>query len=136
MASGNGYWSYLLRRMGVDVTAVDDMSSEYRTMWIDDTVKADGVEYLKRNQGGRGRLLLMVYMVTSAGFVKRTIQAYKGDVIVVVGTQNANRYTNFADCTVEEWFDREMGEWEMVCRIAMPSFAGKDDGLFVWRRKA
>ena len=135
MASGNGYWTYLLRRMNLEVTAVDNMASEYRTMWIPDTVKSDGVEYLKRNDGGKGKVLLMVYMVTAGTLMKRIVQAYKGATIVVVGTQNANRYTGFSDCTVEEWFEREMVGWSIECRNVMPSFAGKDEGMFVWKRK-
>jgi len=136
MASGNGYWTYMLRRMNLEVTAVDNMVSQYRTLWIGDTVKADGVEYLKKNGSGKGKILLMVYMVTAGSFTKKIIQAYKGDIIVVVGTQNANRYTGFSDCTVEEWFEKEMAGWEMFCRIAMPSFAGKDEGMFVWKKKS
>ncbi|CZR51390.1 uncharacterized protein PAC_01265 [Phialocephala subalpina] len=135
MASGNGYWTYMLRRMKVDVQAVDNMASEYRTIWISDTVKSDGVEHLKRNNGGKDRILLMVYMVTAGTFTKRVLQAYRGDTVVVVGTQNANRYTGFADCTVEEYFEKEMAGWEMACRIAMPSFAGKDEGMYVWKKK-
>lgn len=135
MASGNGYWAYMLRRAKVNVQAVDNMASEYRTMWVSDTMKSDGVEYLKRNNGSKDRILLMVYMVTAEIFTKRVLQAYKGDTVVVVGTQNANRYTGFADCTVEEYFEREMPGWEMTCRIAMPSFAGKDEGMYVWKRK-
>jgi hypothetical protein len=94
--------------MNLSVVAVDNMASEYRTMWIPETVKADGVEYLKKHAGGRGKVLLMVYMVTAGTFTKRVVQAYKGDTIVVVGTQNANRFTGFSDCTVEEWFEREI----------------------------
>ena len=130
MASGNGYWTYMLRRMNVDVVAVDNMASEYRMMWISDTVKADGVEYLRK---GSKRVLLMVYMVTAADLTRRILEAYHGDTVVVVGTQNTNRYTGFIDCTIEEYFER-IGGWDMVCRIAMPSFAGKDEGMFVWKR--
>lgn len=135
MASGNGYWTFLLRRMKLNVNAVDNMASEYRKMWISDTEKADGVEYLRKNAGGKNKLLLMVYMVTAGTFTKRVLAAYKGNTIVAVGTQNANRYTGFSDCTMEEWFEKEMSDWELVCRIPMPSFAGKDEGMFAWRRK-
>lgn len=135
MASGNGYWTYMLRRMKLDVVAVDSMASEYRTMWISDTVKSDGVEYLKKNGGVKGKILLMVYMITAGTLTKRVVQAYRGDTIVVVGTQNANRFTGFSDCTAEEWFEKEMPGWELTCRIAMPSFAGKDEALFVWKKK-
>jgi len=121
--------------MKLEVTAVDSIASEYRTMWVSDTVKSDGVEYLSKNAGGKGRILLLVYMVTAGTFTKRVIHAYKGDTIVVVGTQNANRYTGFNTCTAEEWFEKEMQGWELRCRILMPSFAGKDEAMLVWNKK-
>lgn len=138
MASGNGYWTYMLRRMQIPVTAVDNMASEYRTTWISDTIESDGVEYLTKHNGGKGKVLLMVYMVTKGAFTKRVLDAYEGDTIVVVGTMNENRFTGFEDCTVEEYFEREMqGEgWELTVRIPVPSFAGKDEGMFVWKRKS
>jgi len=111
------------------------MASEYRTMWISDTVKADAVAHLQKHNGGREKVLLMVYMVTAGTLTKRLLKEYMGELVVVVGTQNANRYTGFADCTAEEFFEREMKQWELVCRLAMPSFAGKDEGMFVWKRK-
>jgi hypothetical protein len=70
MASGNGYWTYMLRRMRIDVTPVDNTASAYRMMWVTDTVKSDGVDYLKENAGGERKLLLMVYIVTAGTFTK------------------------------------------------------------------
>jgi hypothetical protein len=134
MASGNGYWTYMLRRMNVEVVAIDNMASEYRTMWISNTVKADGIEYLRKNAGGQGKVLLMVYIVTAGTFTRRLLDAYRGDRIIVVGTQNRNRYTGFTDCTMEEYFEKEMTDWEKVCRIEMPSFAGKDEAMFIWEK--
>lgn len=133
LASGSGYWTYMLRRMGGKVTAVDSMASEYRFMWINDTVKADGVDHLKK-AGHETRVLLMVYPITAGGFTSRAIKAFKGDVIAIAGTQNGNRYTAFSDCSAEDWFQKEMLEWELYCRVALPSFAGKDEALMVWRR--
>lgn len=121
--------------MDINTVAVDNMASEYRTMWISDTVKADAVAHLQKHNGGREKVLLMVYMVTAGTLTKRLLKEYMGELVVVVGTQNANRYTGFADCTAEEFFEREMKQWELVCRLAMPSFAGKDEGMFVWKRK-
>lgn len=126
----------MLRKLKVEVTAVDNMASEYRTMWISDTLKIDGVEYLKGNADGIGKVLLMVYIVTAGTFSRPLLDAYEGDTIVVVGTQNSNGYTGFSDCTVEEYFKKAMPGWEMLCRIAMPSFAGKDEAMFVWKRKS
>jgi hypothetical protein len=95
MGSGNGYWAFLLRRMGVVVEAVDNLEAVWRMMWIADTVKANGVEYLKRAGGARDRVLLMVYMVPKGDFTKQVLKAYKGDTVVVAGTQNENRFTGF-----------------------------------------
>lgn len=134
MASGNGYWTYMLRRMGLDVLAVDNGESEWRCMWIADTINANGTEWLRRNDGAKDRVLLMVYMVTEGTFTKDVLKAYRGDTVVVVGTQNANRYTGFRDVGVEEYFSKEMKEWGLTTRIALPSFAGKDDALYVFQK--
>jgi hypothetical protein len=134
IASGNGYWTYMLRRMNVDTIAVDNLEAKWRTMWIEDTIQVDGVEHVKRNNGARDRVLLMVYMVTKGEFTKQVLKAYKGSTIIIAGTQNANRYTSFRDATIEEYFEKEMKTWKLVLRIALPSFAGKDEGLFVYER--
>lgn len=134
MASGNGYWTYLLRRQGVKTVAVDNMEAKWRYMWISDTTKANGITYLKSNNGAKGHVLLMVYMVTKGDFTKNVLRNYKGDTIVIAGTQNANRFTGFGDMGVEEYFEREMGGWNLSARVALPSFAGKDEGLFVYQR--
>lgn len=135
IGSGIGYWTYMLRRMLVNVIAVDNMESAWRTMWINDTIKANGVQYLKREKGARNRVLLMVYMVTKENFTQEVLRAYKGDTIVVVGTQNENRFTSFPDVTVEEYFEKEKKGFELTVRIALPSFAGKDEAMYVYERK-
>ena len=134
MASGNGYWAYMLRRMQVDTVAVDNLEAKWRTIWIEDTVQMNGVDYMKRNNGVSDRILLMVYMVTKGDFTKQVLKLFKGNTIVIAGTQNANRYTSFSEQTVEEYFEKEMNDWRMVLRIALPSFAGKDEGLFVYQK--
>jgi hypothetical protein len=52
MASGSGYRSYLLRRMGLGVSAVDNVEAAWGTIWVEDTVKANGVEYLPEEARG------------------------------------------------------------------------------------
>ena len=134
----------MLRRVfdKISVTAVDNMFSKYRTMWITDTVKADGVEWLKRNEGGKDKVLLLVYPITTGNFTRRIFEAYTGDTVIIVGTQNQNRLTGFSDFTIEDWFTginmaaNQAGErgWRLEIRIALPSFAGKDEAMSVWRK--
>jgi hypothetical protein len=132
---GNGYWTYMLRKEGLDVLGIDSAQSRYRTCWIGEVVFEDGLASLKKRQGGKNDALLLVYPITANDFTGSVLQAFKGDVICVVGTQNGNGYTCFRDQTVDEWMERERPEMDMLGRVPVPSFAGKDEALFVWRRR-
>lgn len=134
MGSGNGYWTYMMRRMGVEVTAVDNEQSEWRTMWIGDTVIADGEKHLKENKGCRKSVLLMVYPIVGGDFTAKVLSAYQGDTVVVAGTQNRNGYTAFKDRTISEFMSAERPGFEKVVQIPLPSFPGKDEALFVFER--
>ncbi|KAJ6262492.1 hypothetical protein Dda_3302 [Drechslerella dactyloides] len=136
MGSGNGYWTYMLRRAGLTVAAVDNMQSLWRTMWIDDTIVEDGIKYLKRKNSGKDDVLLLVYPIVSLDFTRQILAGYAGDVICIAGTQNANGYTAFKDITVGEYFEKEMKEFRKTVQVPLPSFAGKDEALYVFERQA
>ena len=139
LGSGNGYWTYMLRRHGGvvgGVRAVDNLQSSWRTMWVGDTVVKDGDKYLRAERGGVDALLLLVYPVVGADFTRTVIEAYKGSTIVVAGTQNRNGYTAFKDQTIADWMKKEMDGWEKIVQIPLPSFAGKDEALFVFEKRA
>lgn len=134
VGSGNGYWTYMLRRMGMPVAAVDNGDSIWRTMWIGDTVQADGAKYIAGKDGGKGEVLLMVYPQVSTHFTRSVLDAYKGGMIVVAGTQNRNGFTAFRDEIVDEFVAREMPGFTKTVQTPLPSFAGKDEALFVFER--
>ncbi len=58
----------------------------------------------------------------------------EGTTIVCAGTQNASGFTGFAKETIAEWMAREMPGWKRVLQIPLPSFAGKDEALFVFEK--
>jgi hypothetical protein len=133
LGCGNGYWTYLLREQyGIPVHAVDNAESEWRTRWIADTIVADGVQYLQQSGGAREAILLLVYPPVGKGLTARVIRAYTGDTIVVAGTQNRNGFTGFEGEVIDEWMGREMPGWRKVVQVPLPSFAGKDEALFVF----
>lgn len=134
IGSGNGYWTYMLRRMGVSVKAVDNQQSEYRTMWIGDTLVRDGEQYLKEKKGCKDDLLLLVYPIVSSDFTTGILDTYKGDTVCVAGTQNRNGYTAFKDRTIDEYMKDEKSDYEKTIQIPLPSFAGKDEALYVFER--
>lgn len=130
--SGNGYWTYMLRRMGLEVTPVDNGDSVWRTMWVDDTVKMDAGKYIeKQKRGSSDCALLMVYPQVTTDFTKDALNAYKGGLICVSGTQNSNTFT--AD--VEALLQKHTDDWEKIVQTPLPSFAGKDEAFYVWKKK-
>jgi hypothetical protein len=82
LGSGNGYWTYMLRRQEtgkkkLDVVAVDNGMSEWRTTWIGDTVEMDGMKWLNQNNGASDAVLLLVYPNTGDDFTGKMIKAYR-----------------------------------------------------------
>ena len=134
IGSGNGYWAYMLRRMGFKVNAVDNLQSEYRTLWISDTIVQDGEKYLQSEQSTEDAVLLLVYPIVGLEFTNKILNAYKGSSIIVAGTQNRNGYTAFKDMTIDEYITTEKPEFEKKVQIPLPSFAGKDEALFVFEK--
>ncbi|KAL8956956.1 MAG: hypothetical protein Q9193_005651 [Seirophora villosa] len=135
LGSGNGYWTYMLRRLGAHVDAVDNLQSKFRSLWIDDTVVEEGEKYLRSRQGAPDAVLLLVYPIVGADFTARVLDAYRGDTICVVGTQNRNGYTAFRDKVVDEYIATEKPGFAKEVQIPLPSFAGKDEALFVFERR-
>ena len=142
IGSGNGYWAYLLRRMGITVHAVDNAASAWRTTWIGDTIITDGISFLQNppgpykelGKGAKNAILLLVYPQVGADFTGKVVRAYEGDTMVVAGTQNTNGFTAFEGETIAQWMERERPEYEKVCQIPLPSFAGKDEAFFIFQK--
>jgi hypothetical protein len=69
-------------------------------------------------------------------FTRDLMDTYKGDIVVVVGTQNHNGYTGFKDMTFDEYMGKEQQHngWVKVVQIPLPSFAGKDEAMYVYQR--
>ncbi|KEY68757.1 hypothetical protein S7711_00628 [Stachybotrys chartarum IBT 7711] len=142
MGAGGGYWAWMLRCYGLTVHAVDNMQSEWRVQWLDDLVVADGVQWLRKNNHGKDLVLLMVYPVVGGGvgggtegsFTRTLVDAYQGDTIAVVGTQNGNGYTSFKGMTMDQYMEKEHQDWTKVVQIPLPSFAGKDEALYIFQR--
>ncbi|CEJ93549.1 hypothetical protein VHEMI09129 [[Torrubiella] hemipterigena] len=142
VGSGNGYWTHMLRAYGLTVHPVDNMQSEWRVTWVDDTTVADGVKWLGKNGGGKDMVLLLVYPIVGTAedgvdgsFTRDVIAAYKGDTIVVGGTQNSNGYTGFSSLTMAEYMAKEhVADWVRVAQVPLPSFPGKDEALYMFQR--
>lgn len=119
----------------LDVRSIDNQLSEYRVSWVQDTVKSDGQAYLKQHENGKGCVLLLVYPQATGNFTGPIIKAFEGDTIVVAGTQNGNGFTGFQDQVVDEWVENNVPAFALTLHVPLPSFAGKDEALFVFQRR-
>lgn len=140
MGSGNGYWSRLLSAYGAKPIPIDSQQSAWRVNWTPlETVISTGTAYLASHKGCQDAVLLMVYPIVGSppgSFVRDMLRLYKGDTIAVVGTQNGNGYTAFNDMTFDAYMAKEQPGWIRVVQVPLPSFAGKDEALFVYQRGA
>ena len=122
----------MLRRMGVHVDAIDNFQSIYRTLWIGDTIVEDGAKYLRGLKGTDEVVLLMVYPIVGSELTASILDAFNGDTICVAGTQNQNGYTAFKDQVIDEYVASEKPLYKKIVQIPLPSFAGKDEALFIF----
>jgi hypothetical protein len=146
----------------VTTLAIDNADSVWRTSWIRDIIVVDAASWLRQHGGRPDAVLLMVYPIVGAEegrFTRSLLDAYTGDTVralrrphilcddasrlltrctkhkvAVVGTQNMNGYTTFAKITLDEYMLKQRPEWTKIVQIPLPSFAGKDDALFVFQR--
>lgn len=132
----------MLRKTGLTVYPIDNELSAWRTTWIGDIIVTDGIRFLSKppvshkmlGSGARDAVLLLVYPQVSEDFTGKIIRAYEGNSIVVAGTQNENGFTAFKEETIATWMARERPDFKQLCQIPLPSFAGKDEALFIFRR--
>jgi hypothetical protein len=104
--------------------------------WVKDTIKTDGLSYLhKEVNDGKGCILLLVYPQATGNFTGPILEAFKGDIIVVAGTQNGNGFTGFQDQVIDDWIVKNLPAFQLMLRMPLPSFAGKDEALFLFQRK-
>ena len=59
----------------------------------------------------------------------------EGTTIIAASSQNSSGFTAFAKETISDWMKREMLGWEKILQIPLPSFAGKDEALFVFEKR-
>ena len=61
----------------LNVVPVDTGLSEWRTMWVGDTVEMEGAKWLNQHEGAKDALLLLVYPNTSEEFTSKMAKAYR-----------------------------------------------------------
>lgn len=130
VGAGSGYWTYELRKAGVDVIATDvepgeDNRYKFAQAWTA-VQKLDAVAAAKRY---RRRTLLTVWPDYREQWSADALKAYKGKRVIYVGEGDGG-------CTACDEFHEHLYEhFESVYEAALYQFSGIHDRLEVWERK-
>lgn len=117
--SGTGYWTYLLRQVGIDVTATDIhpvARNEYRfTRQWDEVEIADAADAAAT--AGRDDVLMMIWPGYNQDTAKRALDAFTGDHLIYGGE------TFGGACADAAFWDSLESDWE---------YAGRSHGHITW----
>lgn len=131
LGAGTGYWTYLLRRRGVDCLAFD-LAPPDRTAnphrfgahtWT--AVQQGGIESLSAHPQ---RALFLCWPPLQDPFADRALAAYPGSTLVYIGEEQGGRTADDA------FFARLRTAWRAVDHAALPTWPGMRDALTVYRR--
>jgi hypothetical protein len=131
---GRAYWSYLLKRMGVSVKAIDVEPQgksgvvffRYNSA-IDPWTPVDygGIERLTR--GTAKRTLLLVWPPEINDMADAAIQTWRGNTLAYVG--------EWYGCTGTcKFHERLLAEFDLVDEVHIPTFYGYFDSLRIFKR--
>lgn len=134
LGAGSGYWSYELRRHGVDVIATDPATEEFGHFEQDpkrwtkhwtDVEKLDAVEAIARYPGFN---LLIVWPSLSDPWAANALEAFSGDTVIYVGEGKGG-------CTADDDFHEILDvRFPNQETIDIPVFFGIHDSLIVAKR--
>lgn len=136
LGCGNGYWAWLLRKMGVDILACDPLAAgapgshrdEGTSAWTE--VFPAGPEILS-NAAHRERTLFLCWPPPFSSMAADCLKLYQGDRLLYVGEEPGG-------CCGDEEFEELINrDWAVEKRVNIPRWPSPfvKDSLFVYRRK-
>lgn len=135
IGSGNGYWSYEMKRFGIDVIPTDKFNIinnpyDFQPIVWDEVFQVDAVTAVKNY--AKERSLLTVWPSYKQNWHDHALRFYHkfgGQTVVFCGESKGG-------CTGSDRFhDRLSKFWNKHCDIDIPSWGGIHDSLTVWKRK-
>lgn len=133
IGAGTGYWSMLLRKLGVDVVSTDSYTSKYAFGTFTpsrhvDVLKMTALEALSV-YGSEGRTLLICWPDYKVRWSGQALRKFTGITVAYVGEE-------MGGCTGNSVFHQTLGEWfTEVDSHDIPQWEGLHDDLTVYRRK-
>lgn len=136
LGCGNGYWAWLLRKMGVDILACDPLASgepgshrdQGTTAWTH--VINSGPEILS-SDAALGRTLFLCWPPPFSSMAADCLKRYQGERLLYVGEEPGGC------CGDDEFMQLIERDWVTEQRINIPRWPAPfvKDSLYVYRRK-
>ncbi len=136
LGCGNGYWAWLLRKMGVDILACDPLAAgdpgSHRdagtTAWTE--LLTAGVEILSA-PGHRERTLFLCWPPPFSSMAADCLKLYQGNRLLYVGEEPGGC------CGDEEFEELIRRDWLLEKRVNIPRGPAPfvKDSLYVYRRR-
>lgn len=132
VGAGCGYWSYELRKAGVDVIATEpnpgqkwNEKMEPWPIWTE-MEKLDGVEAVQKYPT---RNLLTVWPSYDDPWAQYTLQKFTADYVLYIGEGHGG-------CTADDGFHKLLDkDFEEAEYVEIPQFFGIHDSLQIYRRR-
>lgn len=134
VGAGSGYWSYELRKSGVDVIATDPGTGKYRNggdmaNWPEPWTEIERIDGVTAVIAEPNRNLLIVWPDYGNPWPAETLQAFAGSRVLYVGEGDGG-------CTGDAKFHELLeAHFENEQTFSLPQFSGIHDRLEVWKRK-
>lgn len=124
VGAGRGLWARLIADAGAEVVAVD--LKRLAPAWFE-----------VREQSARqavaeveAAVLLLCWPHPKSGMASEALQAFRGDTVIYVGESGAGRVTG-----EDAFFEALRGGWSLAETLAIPTWPGFSDALYVYRRR-
>lgn len=129
IGSGSGYWAYLLTHKGADVVAVDNHTehlwtygNDWRTMWFDKTIEADGYKFLQDNNGMSERTLFLCWPRVDTDI----LSMFRGRNFVLICRPYIDPI----------WFAmRTQNKWRCLEIVYLPNWLERRDQMMIFKRR-
>lgn len=136
LGCGNGYWAWMLRKMGIDILACDPLEAgedgshreEGTRAWT--TILKAGAEILSC-EAAKGRTLLLCWPPPFSSMAADCLKLYTGERLLYVGEEPGG-------CCGDEEFEALIRrDWVVEKRINIPRWPAPfvKDSLYVYRRR-
>jgi hypothetical protein len=122
VASGNGYWEYLLKSIGVDIIATDPGIGGYGEYWTRTYTKVEKMDALEAIKNHEQRNVLFICWPLARGTMAfDALACFKGSYCVYIGEKKGGMTATW------EFFEEVDENWDIEKRVKLPSWPSLAD---------